>query len=713
MLERTEGGGSLAKYSWYVPRFVAEADHRFVSHFGLAGEENRRLLAETFHRPTTWKDFCQLYDCTHDNRTVVGSSFAKRPPQTAAEDEMYFRDGFYSGHFRPTEENDCNATELCTGHIANVVCDWSTYAIPQAYHLNIHVESSGPELNGGYPYARMVEIWRAANATKSPVLFYWFQPDSLIQEFAGTDSEFQLVLLPFPTQECIDARVVETERCSANITEQRGSPLGACDSNTHATQKGIIGNLHMTSGMGDSNLLQSPAYEAIKAFKITDLQQTEILEFINGRRNRDRFGFDAREAVCQWAADNVDLLWRFVPRSYPRNVQVENDAYAQPLLKVAVGFGVVSAILVLLASGFVFFYREENVMMFAQVDFIQLLLGGLFFVSLGAILGAVEPQDGICVAVSWFVVMGYTLEMVTLIVKIYAINTLMKASRKMKRVKMNRRTLFRTVFCILLPVALFMAVWTAVDPMHRQEDVYLAETEDDPADLSAFRYRSTIDVTIVCKSGNSSAWYYVSIGIQSVLLITGTVLAVATREVLSEFNESQQLAVVVYSHFVFLVLRVVTLALQNSVVSAELYAGARSILYSLDVILTVLIYLAPKLLVIWFPSSESRRNGNAHRESLGQTRVSINVNGLPTHDHFVHGAMMSFAQLNNDDVKEKPTSIENDDTGKVSNHSGTGSSCCSNAEHPRSSYEPETSAENRGDGELDLKVGVGQEGGNS
>jgi hypothetical protein len=697
LIEPTEAGGSLAKYSWYVPRFVAEADHRFVSHFGLAGEENRRILAETFHRPTTWKDYCQLYGCSHDNRTVSGSSFAERPPQTVEEDSMYFRDGLFSGHFRPTVENDCNATELCTGHIANVICGWSTYVVPQAYYLNIHVESSGPGMNGGYDYARMVEIWRAANATRSPVLFYWFQPDSLIQEFAGTDSEFQQILLPFPTQECIDARVVEEERCSSNITIQRGPPEGACDSDTHATQKGIIANLHETSGSGATDFFQSPAYDAIKAFKITDLQQRQMLQHQIEQNGRDRYGYDAREAVCFWAAENVDLLWRFVPRSYPRNIQVESDAYQQPLLKGAIGVGVLSAIFVLFAAALVFHYRRENVMVFAQVDFILLLLAGLLFVSIGAVLSALEPQNGLCVTMSWFVVMGYTLEMVTLIVKVYAINKLMKASRRMKRVQLNRWHLFRAVLCILIPVTIFMIIWTAVDPMIRQEDVYLSETDDvddSSENPDAFRYRSTIDANIVCKSSMSEAWYYASVGIHAVLLVTATVLAVATREVRSEFNESQQLAVVVYSHFVFLVLRIVTLALQSNV-SPERLSGSRSILYSLDVILTVLIYLAPKIFVIWFPPSESGENGvGTRRDSLGRTRVSIDITGLSGMDEsFVQGTRMSFAHLSNLNLE----SIQENDANlaaKTARHDLDDTGSCSHEDRTRVSESiPENSVE--------------------
>jgi len=42
----------------------------------------------------------------------------------------------------------------------------------------------------------MIEIWRAANATKSYVIVWWWTPDATVEAFRGTPYQFQFVYLP-------------------------------------------------------------------------------------------------------------------------------------------------------------------------------------------------------------------------------------------------------------------------------------------------------------------------------------------------------------------------------------------------------------------------------------------------------------------------------------------------------------------------------------
>ena len=50
-------------------------------------------------------------------------------------------------------------------------CSWGNYAVPQAYHLGIAVESNGDLIpNGGYEYGESIKIYEATNATESNVL---------------------------------------------------------------------------------------------------------------------------------------------------------------------------------------------------------------------------------------------------------------------------------------------------------------------------------------------------------------------------------------------------------------------------------------------------------------------------------------------------------------------------------------------------------------
>jgi len=94
-----------------------------MSYFGLQGEENRQKLADLCLRPTTWKQYCE--EVSPSNCTIPDET-AQRAPEVEDEEDRMFVDGLYTGHFRKTEENDCETyPHNCTGHIADYPCGWS------------------------------------------------------------------------------------------------------------------------------------------------------------------------------------------------------------------------------------------------------------------------------------------------------------------------------------------------------------------------------------------------------------------------------------------------------------------------------------------------------------------------------------------------------------------------------------------------------------
>jgi len=173
--------GALASDQWWVPKFTADRDASLTNYLGLKGEKNRRKLAETFKRPTTWKDYCKEIS---ENNCSSPDAVAARAPLAHEENSMFLED-VYTGYFRATDENDCDRMNgtLCTGHIADFPCAWKSFVTQQAYHLDIALESSGPSSNGGYSYNQLYEIWQAANATKSDVMMLWWTPEALFDRF--------------------------------------------------------------------------------------------------------------------------------------------------------------------------------------------------------------------------------------------------------------------------------------------------------------------------------------------------------------------------------------------------------------------------------------------------------------------------------------------------------------------------------------------------
>ena len=457
----------------------------------------------------------------------------------------------------------------------------------QAYHLDIGVESNGKEPGSdGYSYQAMTQIWAAANRTGSNVLLHWWSPEMLYQQYIGTDYEFQKVQLPPPTQDCIENRVNPLDRCSADPMVRVGSALGSCDEAPHALFKVISTVLFDLSHDSEvSPSLHSPAYEAVKNFEISDLQLGKIFDlwFQSGNKLGN---LDPRDAACQWVIDNFETVESWVPRSHPRVIQNNDDIYREPIYYASVTLAIVAVVATLVASTVTYFQREKQVMKYAQVEFIFLLLVGLLLISIGSLFNAMTPNDGLCVSVAWLVNYGYTFELVPLIVKIAALNRMMVAAQQMRRLELTRVTLWGSVITIAVLVGLVLAVWTALDPP--QEGFELKTTD------KTFDHGETVvERTSFCES-ESNIWNYLAVLWQLLLLLCASVLAFTTRKAGGEdVNETRTLAMLIYSQFVFVVLRVITYLTENSVNHSDLTAS-RSIIYSCDVMAIILIYFIPK-----------------------------------------------------------------------------------------------------------------------
>lgn len=565
-------------------RFTGQRDPTLFHYLGIQGEVNRRKLAETFLRPTSWKDYCELASPTN---CTLPTSTALRPPADEIEGARYFVEGLYTGFFRKTEQNNCDEHPTnCTGHIVDFPCGWSSYVFQQAAHLNIALESNGPEdVSGGYSYGQMIEIWAAANATRSNVMMLWWTPEALFQNYLGTDAEFQRVALPPPTQECINARVDIGTRCAGTLEERMGNPLGTCDSAPFPLLRIVTRNL-FTLGQGTTlSLAQySPAYDAIRAFTFSGLQIDTIFSRW-AKRGKDKWNYDPRDAVCTWVVDNLEHIKSIVPRSYPRVVHHDMKATRSVLFVGSITISCVAIVMVLVCMIFTYRYREKRCMVYAQPEFLAMLLTGLLMVSLGALILAIPPTNATCTLSTWLTNMGYTLELVPLVVKIAAINQIMNAARKMRRVKVDRYSLVGVVIVLSLMVVVFLVLWTILDRPSQATNYQLTSQ------------KTAFDETIVkassfCKSA-SDAWSYMSIVWHTLLLVCATVLAFQTRKIQHEVNEAQTLAFMIYSHFVFVVLRVMVFML-SGVVDVSRIPRYFSLVFGVDVIATCFIYFVPK-----------------------------------------------------------------------------------------------------------------------
>ena len=579
-VQPVEGCGEIGKISIYVPAALAKHDPSLTIWYGLQGPDNQPKLAEYFKRPTTWKDYCDqisLSNCSKPDET------ASRYPSTTEED-VYFSEGDFAGYFRATDRNNCTLAPSCTGHIVGPPCTWSTNLDSQLYWNDIALESNGPlKPSGGYGYSAMIEIWKAANATQSPVMMWWWEPDATVELFRGSSYAFQRVLFPEATATCKANQIDGNETCNPDVWVRRGNKLGSCDSDAHSLRKIIASGLYKLTRAVANPADQSPGYDTISNIKVSQLDMNVILKkWIE--RGVDTYGFDAHEVVCSYVAEHIDELDYFIPEGFPR-VLSDQSLYNRPYLYVAQALASVIAVVCLGVTALVYKYRNTKVFVFAQVYFIFLLQFGFVLVPVAAIVYVLEPSVGVCVSREWLATLGYTFQLAPLLVKISTINSVLQSSKKMKRVRISPEVLTAKVGGIVTLVTIYLILWTVLaTPGKLEERVLVSE------------YGTLIETSIRCSS-DVQFWVILSLAWEGLLLVCSTVLAFQSRNVIQEFNEAQSLATMTYSHFVFMVLRAINYVLEkNNTFQPNLVATVNSYLLSLDTLFALLIYVGPKLM---------------------------------------------------------------------------------------------------------------------
>lgn len=573
--------GLLGQSGLYIPAFTASRFPQMGIWYGLAGEANRQFLAETFLRPVTWLEYCNeisLFNCS------IPSATAARFP-LESEEGLYFAEGLYIGHFRATDANDCTLNPTtCTGHVVTPPCSWTSPIDAQLYWNEIvGLKRDGPlPTEGGYPDAQMMQVWKAANATNNHVIMHWYEPSPIHVEFIGTDFEFTPITFPPATVECLENRVDTQQKCSDNIEERRGNRLGACGDETQTLQR-LIASIVPSKTYDTPEVDRSPAYEFIRHIQITNVNLNMIIKRWL-ELNNDPFGNDARQAVCEWVAENLDQIKTSIPLGYPRVMSLKSQ-YEVWYLYLCQAIGGFVATLAFFALILVRKYRKTKAMVFAQPIFIYLILIGFCMISVGAVVSTITPTKATCISSAWLLFLGYTIELVPVLVKTSKINDLIKSSKKQKRIVISRKTMLYEVAVIVALVVTYLIAWTVVDPPRASESRALRAGSV-----------SVVEFDVKCAS-TSDVWGLVPYVWQVLLLIAAAFLAFQSRGVMAQLNESQSLAVMVYSHFLFVCLRgVCSILYVQDTLPSSFTALLWSLTYSLDALAAMSIYVFPKVL---------------------------------------------------------------------------------------------------------------------
>ena len=204
--------------------------------------------------------------------------------------------------------------------------------------------------------------------------------------------------------------------------------------------------------------------------------------------------------------------------------------------------------------------------------------------SIGAIIGADATSDVACVTADWSVLVGYTLEVAPILIKVQAINRVTSDPVSFRNIKIDVKKLKKYPFFFVTPVILYLIVWTAVD-MSEATNIFI---------LDKTCTGNVIEIYKTCTS-RSAVWPIVAYLWQALLLISASVLAFQSRHDLDEMNESQWIGFLVYSHFMFLIFRIAIRALSlNGAILGSLATLIVCIILSLDVLAALVIYFGPK-----------------------------------------------------------------------------------------------------------------------
>lgn len=612
----TETNGMIGQLGLFIPTHTAMKDWSLTSHHGLSN--NRTKMAEHFGRPTSWREYCSNIsngNCTNDD------GVAARMPVNEDEGSSYYIKGLFNGHF---EKDDCVAhPQTCTGYFVNAPCTWSTYAEAQMFWNNISLISDGTVgENKGYTYTQMIQILHASNQTKEDLLMWWFLPDMTAQLFSDTPSSLYHVKLPKATQACLEAR--PQDKCSSDKDKRLGSRIGSCDYALNPLKKVISKGLE-TMTLANDEINRSPSLAFLNQINVPATALDEILQdWVTASANP----FNARLAVCEWVYSNIEYLERQLPPSYPRTVN--QDEYSISLLSVAVSFGVIALVITLSSAAITIYRRDHRILTYSRVDFLLFILVGFFFVTIASVLKATNPSPISCSISQWAVTLGFTLQFVPLLIKIAAINRITHQSLSMNRVNFKMKNLKKVVFSMIFLIIVYLSIWTFFDANTKVLRQVFSDREN-----------GIVDTSVKCAS-SSSIWNIVSFVWEGVLLLCILVLALQSESLIAELNESQSLTLMVYTHFLFLVLRLIVgwMGLLD-LIMGNIERGIISLLLSLDSILCIVIYFGEKFHKIFV--GDRRRSSTTTANSSFKVRTARGsvITGLKNPGRFTQSLIVT------------------------------------------------------------------------
>ena len=222
---------------------------------------------------------------------------------------------------------------------------------------------------------------------------------------------------------------------------------------------------------------------------------------------------------------------------------------------------------------------------------------GWFLISISSVTSAQGTSDALCVTAEWGMLLGYTLEIAPILVKVQAINYVTREAMRFERIRIDTKKLQTFPIYFAVPVIIYLIVWTSVDMPKSTSAIHFNSSDND----------NVVNIDYACSS-SSRIWVIVGYMWQVFLLLTASVLAFQSRDVAGEIKESQWIGLLIYSHLMFLIFRIVVRSLvTNGVILGSVASSFVSMILSLDVIVGAVIYFGPKFFRILTANSSASK----------------------------------------------------------------------------------------------------------
>ena len=217
---------------------------------------------------------------------------------------------------------------------------------------------------------------------------------------------------------------------------------------------------------------------------------------------------------------------------------------------------------------------------------------GYVLFTISAITGTSGKSNFSCVIYEWSQLLGKSLVLMPILIKVSTINKLGRESRLCRRAKINPYHLTKNVTISITIVLVYLFTWTVMDLPRMKDHQFVLKNDFD----------STVEVSRGCTS-RSNHWRMVAFGFECIILFSTLVLSYQSRDIIEKLNESNCLMYLVYTHSAFLLMRLTVYGLGSRTILVQI----NSILLALETIAAIVVYFVPQFIQI---SKKNNRGAN-------------------------------------------------------------------------------------------------------